>query len=109
MRASELLFEYDYQERLEGDLNDLLIAGKAAGIKSVALRQLVAQLRELGHYVSEDSLLSDLETIEFISVSNNKVSFVDDEGGTLNDNDVERNRDIVRNLASKSATQSIKS
>lgn len=112
MRVAEILLEFDYLDRLEGDINDLLIAGKAAGVQSIDLRQLVQQLREMGYSVSEDALRAKLEEVEFVTVSGNDISFVgSDDGSGITDveDQAEVNKDRVANMASKAASKDIKS
>lgn len=59
MRANEFLFE-DYSQRLESDINNMLISVKANGGQQVPTEQLVSQLQSMGYSVDVNSLMSVL-------------------------------------------------
>lgn len=57
MRAREILQE-DYNQNLESDLNNFLIGAKGAGAQELNTQDLVAQLRNMGYAVDENSIIS---------------------------------------------------
>jgi hypothetical protein len=59
MRAKEL-YE-DYNQRLDSDLNNLLIGAKGNGVTSIETNQLASQLQSMGYSVDANSLMSVLQ------------------------------------------------
>lgn len=57
MRARELLQE-DYNQSLESDLNNLLIAAKGNGLQQVQTDDIVKQLYGMGYAVDVNSIMS---------------------------------------------------
>lgn len=60
MRAKEILYE-DYNQRLELDLNNLLIGAKGNGAQDINTRDLANQLQGMGYAVDPNSLMSLLQ------------------------------------------------
>lgn len=60
MRAKEVLYE-DYNQRLESDLNNLLIGAKGTGATNIETDQLASQLQGMGYSVDTNSLMSLLQ------------------------------------------------
>lgn len=60
MRAKEILYE-DYNQRLESDLNNLLIGAKAASAQDINTQDLANQLQRMGYSVDVNSLMSLLQ------------------------------------------------
>lgn len=56
MRAREIIQE-DYNENLESDLNNLLVAAKANGLQQVQTNDIVDQLYSMGYSINVNSLL----------------------------------------------------
>lgn len=76
MRLSEILLESD-EDALMSDIIDLLVAAKAANIDEMETEMLVAQLADMGHSVTVNTLLSmfDEERPEIIkNITANTVS-----------------------------------
>lgn len=61
MRANEFLLE-NYSQRLESDLNNLLISVKANGSQQVPTQKLANQLQAMGYSVDVNSLMSVLQS-----------------------------------------------
>lgn len=112
MRAREILRE-DSASAFESDLEDLLIAAKANGINDINVDTLVDQLNAMGHSVTPDSLISDLENMEdehpFIdTVTLNTIKL---KSHTVDDNDFEdyEDREVdAERMASKAAMKGVK-
>jgi len=60
MRAKEILYE-DYTQRLESDLNNLLIGAKGNGATQVETSALADELQGMGYSVDVNSLMSLLQ------------------------------------------------
>ena len=60
MRAKEFLYE-DYNQRLEMDLNNLLIGAKGNGAQDINTRDLANQLQGMGYAVDPNSLMALLQ------------------------------------------------
>jgi hypothetical protein len=60
MRAKEILYE-DYNQRLEMDLNNLLIGAKGNGAQDINTRDLANQLQGMGYAVDPNSLMNLLQ------------------------------------------------
>ncbi len=60
MRATEILYE-DYSQRLDSDLNNLLIGAKGNGATNVNTQALSNQLQNMGYSVDVNSLMSMLQ------------------------------------------------
>lgn len=69
MRAWELLTEGE-QPTVQDDLEDFLIASKANGLDTVEVEDLVAQLNDMGHSVTEDSLVDMMNELELDFIDN---------------------------------------
>jgi hypothetical protein len=57
MRAREILQE-DYNQNLESDLNNLLVASKGNGAQQVQTRDIVDQLYSMGYAVDVNSIMT---------------------------------------------------
>lgn len=57
MRARELLDE-NYNQNLESDLTNLLVAAKASGATEVNTQDVIIQLQGMGYSVDENSIMS---------------------------------------------------
>jgi hypothetical protein len=69
MRAREILDE-DYDQNLESDLINILIAAKGSGAKQIDTRTIVNQLSTEGGYsVDVDSLMLLLSQVPFVSAT----------------------------------------
>lgn len=60
MRAKEILYE-DYSQRLDSDLNNLLIGAKGNGAQAVPTKQVVSTLQGMGYSVDANSVLAILQ------------------------------------------------
>lgn len=107
MRAWELL---ESAAGFETDLEDLLIAAKANDLTEVEVDGLVAQLNDMGHSVTADSLLTSLESHDFEFIKNATLStitfndhVVDDSEGDYEDIPVDAER-----LATRTAMKDVK-
>ena len=60
MRAKEILYE-DYNQRLDSDLNTLLIGAKGNGAQDINTQDLANQLQNMGYAVDANSLMSLLQ------------------------------------------------
>ena len=60
MRAKEILYE-DYNQRLDSDLNNLLIGAKGNGAQDINTRDLANQLQGMGYAVDTNSLMTLLQ------------------------------------------------
>lgn len=60
MRAKEILYE-DYTQRLESDLNNLLISAKGNGAAEVDTQTLADQLQGMGYSIDVNSLIPMLQ------------------------------------------------
>ena len=61
MFIKEIICEDSVVGQLGGDLNDLLISARANDIDSVETSKVVAQLQDMGHSVSDASIINFLE------------------------------------------------
>lgn len=107
MRAWELL---ESAAGFETDLEDLLIAAKANDLTEVEVDGLVAQLNDMGHSVTADSLLNSLESHDFGFIKNATLStitfndhVVDGDEGDYDDIPVDAER-----LATRTAMKDVK-
>jgi len=66
MRAKEFLYE-DYNQRLDSDLNNLLIGAKGNGAQDIETQALVRQLQGMGYAVDANSILSLLQNNPIIT------------------------------------------
>ena len=107
MRAWELL--ESEKSDFESDLEDLLVVAKANDITEVDVDDLVSQLSAMGHSVTADSLVSDLENLDLEFIKNatlNAITFKDhvvDDSGNPEDEEVDAER-----LATRTAMKSVK-
>lgn len=60
MRANEFLFE-NYNQQLESDLTNLLVAAKANGARNVKTQAIVQQLQGMGYSVDTNSIITLLQ------------------------------------------------
>ena len=60
MRAKEILYE-DYSQRLDSDLNNLLIGAKGNGAQNINTQDLANQLQGMGYSVDANSLMTLLQ------------------------------------------------
>ena len=60
MRAKEILYE-DYNQRLDSDLNNLLIGAKGNGAQDINTQDLANQLQAMGYSVDPASLMGLLQ------------------------------------------------
>ncbi len=60
MRAKEILYE-DYSQRLDSDLNNLLIGAKGNGAQDINTQDLANQLQGMGYSVDTNSLMTMLQ------------------------------------------------
>lgn len=112
MRAWELLLE-DEKTEFDSDLDDLLIAAKANGLTKINVEDLVKQLNDMGHSVTPDSLVDDLDSHEHEHENIKNVTLdtitlkshtADDEEDTEDESEDETGR-IARKAAMKNVKQ----
>lgn len=60
MRLKEFLYE-DYNQQLSGDLDNILVGAKAAGIEDINPEAVVRELQRMGYSVDVDSLIALLQ------------------------------------------------
>ena len=60
MRAKEILYE-DYSQRLDSDLNNLLIGAKGNGAQNINTQDIANQLQGMGYSVDVNSLMAMLQ------------------------------------------------
>jgi hypothetical protein len=60
MRAKEILYE-DYSQRLDSDLNNLLIGAKGNGAQNINTQAIANQLQGMGYSVDVNSLMAMLQ------------------------------------------------
>lgn len=60
MRAKEILYE-DYSQRLDSDLNNLLIGAKGNGAQNVDTQAIANELQGMGYSVDANSLMTMLQ------------------------------------------------
>jgi hypothetical protein len=60
MRAKEILYE-DYSQRLDSDLNNLLIGAKGNGAQNIDTQDIANQLQGMGYSVDVNSLMAMLQ------------------------------------------------
>lgn len=109
MRARELI--EDYNQSLESDLNNLLIAAKGNGLQQVSTNDIVDQLYGMGYSVNVNSilpLLSNNPTV--MNATPEMINMTAPEGGAQGDDTTDQdNTEKVKDLASQSAEKGIKS
>ena len=66
MRAKEVIYE-DYTQRLESDLNNLLIGAKGSGARDIVTQDLVSQLQGMGYAVDTNSMITLLQNNPIIT------------------------------------------
>jgi hypothetical protein len=60
MRAKEVLYE-DYSQRLDSDLNNLLIGAKGNGAQAIPTEKMVSTLQGMGYSVDANSIMAILQ------------------------------------------------
>jgi carbamoylphosphate synthase small subunit len=114
MRAWELLKEdEDAGDQMVSDLKDLLIAAKASGIEDIDTESLVTQLNDMGHSVTQDSLVDVLDDLddEFIkNVTLNDITLKSHTAGDGNEseNEWEDQEADAGRIANKTAMKGVK-
>lgn len=107
MRARELL--EDYNQSLESDLENLLIAAKGNGIQEVQTSDIVDQLYGMGYSVDVNSimmLLSNSPTV--MNATPEMITLTAPEGSAQGgDTDAEDNANAVSDMAMSNAEQGI--
>jgi hypothetical protein len=106
MRIREILQE-DYTERLESDLNNLLISAKGSGSEALNTNDLVAQLQQMGYSVNANSILTLLSTNPNVTSATPKVINLqspEDDQAQASSGSGQDNADHVSSLAQKANT-----
>ena len=88
MRAKEFLYE-DYNQRLDSDLNNLLISAKGSGASNIDTVALANQLQGMGYSVDANSVLSLLQNNPAITnATPEEITLTggEDSGGQAQDN-----------------------
>jgi len=101
MRAKELL--EDYNQSLESDLNNLLVAAKGNGVQQVQTKDIVDQLYGMGYSVNVNSLIPLLSNNPIVmNATPEMINMTAPEGasGEAGTNDQD-NADKVSDLAAK--------
>lgn len=113
MRAWELL--ESEQTEFESDLDDLIIAAKANDITEIDVDTLVDQLRNMGHSVTPDSLVSTLQSDEedhehkhIKNVTLNKIILKSHEVDDETKDDYEDREADAERIATKTAMKGVK-
>ena len=104
MRAREILQE-DYNQSLQSDLNNLLVAAKGNGLQQIKTQDIVDQLYGMGYSVDVNSIMSLLSnnpttmnaTPEMIAMTAPEGATGDagDAGGTGDQDSASRVRDMA--------------
>jgi hypothetical protein len=107
MRARELL--EDYNQSLESDLENLLIAAKGNGLQEIHTQDIVDQLYGMGYSVDVNSimpLLSNSPTIT--NATPEMINLTAPEGSTQGgDSSEQDNADVVGDMATSAAEKGI--
>ena len=101
MRAREILQE-DYNQSLQSDLNNLLVAAKGNGLQQIKTQDIVDQLYGMGYSVDVNSIMSLLSnnptimnaTPEMIAMTAPEGA-TGDAGGTGDQDSASRVRDMA--------------
>ena len=121
MRAREFLREdEDYSERLDSDLNNILVRAKASGSFDINTRYVVKQLNQMGYSVSVNSIMPLLSnnpvvlnaTPEIIKLTKPDGASAEDNVNAEPDTDSiadkeQENADHVSNMAQTAAKKQI--
>lgn len=118
MRAWEFLTEGE-KPAVESDLEDLLVAAKATDLTDLDVEDLVAQLNDMGHSVTADSLVDMVDNLELELVDTVTLNTIqlkshtvgdssddddDDEGGSrFRDGDNEWEEEVSSEAIAKSS------
>ena len=101
MRAREILDE-DYNQSLESDLNNLLIAVKGNGITELSTQKLADKLQQSGYSVTPDSLMVLLQDNPIVAnVTPETVNLTEPEAGAGDAGQKDDSADHVKDLAKK--------
>ena len=80
MRAKEILYE-DYNQRLDSDLNNLLIGAKGNGARDINTQDLANQMQNMGYAVDTNSLMTLLQNNPSVTnVTPDSISLAGPEG-----------------------------
>jgi hypothetical protein len=102
MRLKELLSE-DYNQDLLMDLNNLLVAARAAGAKEIKTTDLVNQMQSMGYSVGTNSLLDLLSDNSVVAnMTPDIIQFVN-VGQSSNNNRAVDSAEKVKSLAAKAS------
>ena len=104
MKISQLLSESsNYEKQLKNDVNAYLVRMKANGILSIATDILANELNDMGHTVTPESLVDFLKKSKYTSnVTVDSIELVGAPAEVAKDNN---NRDVVKKLAKKAASE----
>lgn len=87
MRAKEILYE-DYNQRLDSDLNNLLIGAKGNGAQDINTQDLANQLQNMGYAVDTNSLMTLLQNNPSVTnVTPDSISLAGPEGAASQQDD----------------------
>ena len=98
MRAKEFLFE-DYNQQLDSDLNNLLIAIKGNSVYNIDTSALVSQLQDMGYSVDVNSILGLLQNnTNITNATPEEITLVSDEAsdGAQPQDNAERVSDMAQ-------------
>ena len=104
MKVSQLLNEAsNYEAQLKNDVNAYLVRMKANGILTIDTSILVGELNDMGHNVTAESLVDFLKKSKYTSnVTVDSIELVGAPAEVAKDN---HNRDVVKKLAKKAASE----
>jgi sorbitol-specific phosphotransferase system component IIBC len=104
MKISQLLSESsNYEKQLKNDVNAYLVRMKANGILTIDTNVLVGELNDMGHEVTPESLVDFLKKSKYTSnVTVDSIELVGAPAEVAKDN---HNRDVVKKLAKKAASE----
>lgn len=118
MKAWELLSKTsalveNEQHDVESDLNDLIVASKANGITELDVAELADQLNNMGHSVTDDSIVNLLDRSELEILDNVTLDTITLKQHTADEPDLSDDGDFEdevssEDLAKKSAMKGIK-
>ena len=104
MKLTQLLSEAsNYETQLTHDVNAYLVRLKANGIFTIDTGILVKELNDMGHSVTPESLVSLLSNSKYTSAVT--VDTIDLVGAPAEQAKANNNRDVVKKLAQKAASE----
>lgn len=104
MKLTQLLSEAsNYETQLKHDVNAYLVRLKANGILTIDTGILVKELNDMGYVVTPESLVSLLSNSKYTSAVT--VDTIDLVGAPAEKAKADNNRDVVKKLAKKAASE----